>query len=127
VKEMALIEFYPVLKVGGNGWEPDVDILETKYDFVISAELPGLDKKDLSLILEDDILTLKGEKVREAAEEDENYNFSERKFGKFSRTFVMPDSIRPEKIKTSFKDGLLRVSIPKSEAAKEKEIKVEFK
>ena len=123
---MTLIEFYPVLKVGGNGWEPDVDILETKDDFVISAELPGLDKKDLSLTLEDDILTLKGEKKRETSDRDENNNLSERKFGKFCRSFVMPDSIKPEKIKTSFKDGLLRVSIPKSEVAKEKEIKVEF-
>ena len=124
---MTLIEFYPGLKVGGNGWEPDVDILERKDDFVISAELPGLDKKDLSLTLEDDILTLKGEKVRPAAEEDEDYDLSERRFGKFSRTFVMPESIKPEKIKTSFKDGLLRVSIPKSQIAKEKRINVQFK
>jgi HSP20 family protein len=116
-----------MLKMGNNGWEPDMDILETTDDFVISAELPGLDKRDLSLTLEDDILTLKGEKVRETVEEDENYNLSERKFGKFSRTFLMPDSIRPEKIKTSFKDGLLRVSIPKSEVAKEKQVKVEFR
>ena len=124
---MTLIKFYPMLKMGNNGWEPDMDILETTDDFVISAELPGLDKRDLSLTLEDDILTLKGEKVRETVEEDENYNLSERKFGKFSRTFLMPDSIRPEKIKTSFKDGLLRVSIPKSEVAKEKQVKVEFR
>ena len=124
---MTLIEFYPMLKARDNGWEPDVDIFETKDDFVISAELPGLKKENVSLTLEDDILMLKGEKVRDAAEEDEGYNLSERKFGKFSRTFVMPDSIRSEKIKTSFKNGLLRVSIPKSEAAKEKEIEVEFK
>jgi HSP20 family protein len=124
---MTLIEFYPALKVGSNGWEPDVDIIENKDEFLISAELPGLDKKDLSLTLEDDILTLKGEKVRGAVEEDENYDLSERRFGKFSSRFVMPDSIEPGKIKTSFRDGLLRVSIPKSEAGKKKEIKVEFK
>ena len=124
---MTLIEFYPVLKAGSNGWEPDVDILETKDDFVISAELPGLSKKDLSLTLEDDILTLKGEKVREATEEDQDNNLSERRFGKFCRTFVMPHSIKLDEIETSFKDGLLRVSIPKSEAEKKKEIKVEFR
>ena len=124
---MTLIEFYPVLKVGGNGWEPDVDILETKDDFVISAELPGLKKENVSLTLEHDILTLKGEKKRETSNEKENYNLNERKFGKFCRSFVMPDSIKQEKIKTSFKDGLLRVSIPKSGVAKEKEVKVEFK
>ncbi len=124
---MTLIEFYPALKVGSNGWEPDVDILETKDEFVISAELPGLDKKDLSLTLEDDILMLRGEKARQAADEDENYDIGERRFGKFSRTFVMPHSIKPDKIKTSFKDGLLTVSIPKSEVAKEKRINVEFK
>ena len=104
-----------------------MDVLERKDEFVISAELPGLDKKDLSLTLEDDILTLKGEKVRGAAEEDEKYDFTERRFGKFSRKFVMPDSIKPDKIETSFKDGLLRVSIPKSDVAKEKRIDVEFK
>jgi HSP20 family protein len=123
---MTLIEFYPALKVGSNGWEPDVDILERKDDFVIAAELPGMDKEDLSLTLEDDVLTLKGEKSRQAPEEDEKYDLSERRFGKFSRRFVMPQSIKPEEIKTSFKDGLLRVSIPKSEAEEKKEIKVEF-
>jgi HSP20 family protein len=123
---MTLIEFYPALKVGSNGWEPDVDVLERKDEFVIRAELPGLQKKDVSLTLEDDILTLEGEKVR-GAEEDESYDMSERRFGKFSRRFVMPDSIKPDKIETSFKDGLLRVSIPKSEVAKEKRINVEFK
>lgn len=124
---MTLIEFYPILKLGVNGWEPDVDIFETKDDFVISAELPGLKKEDLSLSLEDHTLTLKGEKKRETEEEKENYDIREKRFGKFSRSFVLPDSIRPERTKTSFKDGLLRVNIPKSEIAKEKEIKVEFK
>lgn len=123
---MTVIGFYPMLKVRNNGWEPDVDIFETKDDFVISAELPGLRKENISLTLEHDILTLKGEKRRETVSEHENHDFNERRFGKFSRSFVMPDSIKPEKIRTSFKDGLLRVSIPKSQPAKEKEIKVEF-
>jgi len=124
---MTLIKFYPMLKIGSNGWEPEVDISETKNDFVISAELPGLKRENVSLTLENDILTLKGEKKKEAGDEKENYQLNERGFGKFCRSFVMPDSIKPEKIKTNFKDGLLRVSIPKSEVAKEKEIKVEFK
>ena len=124
---MTLIEFYPMLKARDNGWEPDVDIFETKDDFVISAELPGLKKENVSLTLEHDILMLKGEKKKEISNEDEGYNLSERRFGKFCRSFVMPDSIKPEKIKTNFKDGLLRVSIPKSEVSKEKEIEVEFK
>jgi len=124
---MTLIKFYPMLKIGNNGWEPEVDIFETKDDFVISAELPGLKRENVSLTLENDILTLKGEKKRETLNRDENNNLSERKFGKFCRSFVMPNSIKPEKIKTNFKDGLLRVNIPKSEVAKEKKIKVEFK
>lgn len=123
---MTLIQLYPMVKVGGNGWGPDMDIFETKDDFVISAEIPGLKKEDISLTLEDDLLTLKGEKKRETANEDENYQLNERRFGKFSRSFVMPDSIKAEKIRTSYKDGLLRISIPKPELAKEKEIKVEF-
>jgi len=124
---MTLIKFYPMLKIGSNGWEPEVDISETKNDFVISAELPGLKRENVSLTLENDILTLKGEKKRETLNRDENNNLSERKFGKFCRSFVMLNSIKPEKIKTNFKDGLLRVSIPKSEVSKETEIKVEFK
>jgi HSP20 family protein len=124
---MTLIRFYPILKVGGNGWEPDVDILETKDDLVISAELPGLKKEDLSLTLEDHTLTLRGEKKRKPADEDEDYQLNERTFGKFCRSFTMPDAADLEKIRSSFKDGLLRVSIPKSQPAKQKEIKVEFK
>ncbi len=124
---MTFIRLYPMLKVGGNGWEPDVDIFETKDDFLISAELPGLKKEDIYLTLEDHTLTLKGEKKKEAAEEDEDYKFRERKLGKFCRSFSMPDSANLKKIKTSLKDGLLRVSIPKSEVAKEKRINVEFK
>jgi HSP20 family protein len=123
---MTLIKFYPMLKIGNNGWKPNVDILETTDSFVISAELPGLKKENVSLNLEKDILTLKGGKKRESVEENEDYNLSERRFGKFSRTFVMPDSIKAENIETRFKDGLLRVTIPKSEVAKAKEIKVEF-
>lgn len=123
---MTLIEFYPMLKIGSNGWEPDTDIFETKDNFVISAEIPGLRKEDIDLTLENDILTLKGEKKRKTAGEQQNYQLNERRFGKFCRSFVIPDSIRPEEIKTSLKDGLLRISIPKPEVAKEKEIKVEF-
>lgn len=123
---MTLIGFCPMSKVRSKGWEPDVDILETDDGFVISSEIPGMKKEDISLTLEDDILILKGEKKREADVENQNYQLNERRFGKFSRYFVLPDSIEPEKIRTSFKDGLLRVSIPKSEVAKEKEIKVEF-
>jgi len=124
---MTLIEFYPMLKVGSNGWEPDTDIFETKDDFVINAEIPGLRKEDIALTLEDDLLTLKGVKKRETAGEDENYQLNERRFGKFCQSFIMPDSIRPEKIKTSYKDGLLRISIPKPGIEKEREIQVEFK
>jgi len=116
-----------MLKVRSNGWEPDVDIFETKDNFIISAELPGVKKENVSLTLKHDILTLKGEKKRETSDEEEDYQFNERRFGKFCRSFVMPDSIGSEQIKTNFKDGLLRVSIPKSEVAKDKEIKVEFK
>jgi HSP20 family protein len=101
-----------------------VDIFETDLEFVLSAEIPGLKKDDVSLTLKDDILTLKGEKKRGSSTEKENYQLNERRFGKFSRSFVLPDSIESEKIRTSCKDGLLRVSIPKSDVVKEKEIKV---
>jgi len=122
---MTLIEFYPMLTVRSHGWEPDVDIFETKDTFVISAELPGLKKEDFYLTLDDNNLTLQGEKKRE--DKNDNQNLSEREFGNFSRSFVMPDSANLKKIRTSFRHGLLTVSIPKSEMAKEREIEVEFK
>ena len=124
---MTLFEIYPVLEKRSNGWEPDVDIVETKDSLVISAELPGLKKEDVALTLEDHTLTLKGEKSRETPDEREDYSLNERRFGRFYRSLVVPDSIRPEEIKTSFKDGLLRIRIPKSRVAEEKEIQVEFK
>jgi HSP20 family protein len=123
---MTLIQFYPVVRVANNGWKPNVDIFESDEDFVLSAEIPGMKKEDISLTLENNLLTLKGEKKKETATGDANYQLNERRFGRFCRSFVMPESIKPEKIRTSFKDGLLRVSIPKSEIVKEKEIKVEF-
>ena len=123
---MTLFEIYPVLEKRSNGCEPDVDVIETKDDLIISAELPGLKKEDLSLTLEDHTLTLIGEKKKKLADEGEDYQVNERIFGKFCRSFTMPESADLENIKSSFKDGLLRVSIPKSQPAKEKEIKVEF-
>ncbi len=123
---MTWIEFYPLVR-HTNGWEPDVDIVETKDSLVITAELPGLKKEDVSLTLEDHTLTLKGEKSKETSGEREDCNLNERGFGKFCRSFVVTESIRPKKMKTSFKDGVLRIRIPKSRVAEEKEIKVEFK
>jgi HSP20 family protein len=123
---MTLIQFYPVVRAANNGWKPNVDIFEIDEDFVLSAEIPGMKKEDISLTLENNLLTLKGEKKKETATGDANYQLNERRFGRFCRSFVMPESIKPEKIKTSYKDGLLRVSIPKSDIAKQKEIKVEF-
>jgi HSP20 family protein len=123
---MTLIQFSPVHKIANNGWKPNVDILETSDDFVLSAEIPGLKKEDVSLTLKDDVLILQGEKKRESSTEKENYQLNERRFGQFSRSFILPDFIESENIRTSFKDGLLRVSIPKPEVVKKREIKVEF-
>jgi HSP20 family protein len=123
---MTLIQFYPVVRVANNGWKPNVDILETDEGFVLNAEIPGLKREDVSLTLKDDILTLKGEKKRESTTDKDNYQLNERKFGQFSRSFILPDFIESEKIRTSFKDGLLRVSILKPEVVKKRELKVEF-
>jgi len=99
---MTLIQFYPMHKVANNGWKPNVDILETDWDFVLNAEIPGLKKEDVSLTLKNNVLTLKGEKKRESATDKDNYQLNERRFGQFSRSFVLPDSIESEKIRTSF-------------------------
>ena len=103
---------------------PRVDVLENKNEYEITAELPGLQQKDLNVNVENNILTIKGEKKFEEKQENENYHFSERRFGSFCRSFRLSDEIEKEKISATFKDGVLRLSLPKAEKAKPKEITI---
>jgi HSP20 family protein len=91
----------------------------------IKAEVPGIDEKDLEVKIENNVLTLSGEKKEERKEEKKNYVFSERKFGSFSRSISLPESIKTDKVKATFKKGVLNIEIPKDEKAEPKKIAIE--
>jgi len=105
-------------------WRPAVDIYETENGIIIKAELPGVRKEDISVEVKDNILTLKGERIQEKEVIQEKYFRRERCFGTFHRSFTMQDVVNPDKIKAGFKDGVLEVEVPKPEAEKPKQIKV---
>ncbi|HXV49405.1 MAG TPA: Hsp20/alpha crystallin family protein, partial [Candidatus Binatia bacterium] len=101
-----------------------IDLFEEKDDIVVKAELPGIDKNNIEVNLTDNTLTIKGEKKKEEEVKEEKYYRSERSYGAFIRTVELPKSVHGEKVKASFKNGILEVRVPKTEEAKAKEIKV---
>ena len=105
-------------------WSPTVDISETEESYEVKAEIPGLKKEDIKLSVEDNVLTLSGERKVEKETEKKNYHRLERAYGKFERSFRLPREVDSESIKASYKNGVLTVQIPKSEAVKPKEIAV---
>jgi HSP20 family protein len=108
-------------------WWPTVDVSETKDNFVIKAELPGIDEKDVSVTISGDVLTIKGEKKKEEEEKDEHHYRAERYYGSFQRSFQLPSSVKADKIEADFDKGILKVTLPKVEEAKKKEVKIKVK
>lgn len=106
-------------------WSPTVDVYETDKDYVIRAELPGIDRKDIEIEVKENALTLKGEKKREEEVKEENYYLLERCYGSFSRTFTLPPIADLSKASASYRDGVLEVRVPKREEAKPQKIKIE--
>jgi HSP20 family protein len=90
-----------------------MDVKETDKEIVVEAELPGIDDKDISLSLQDGILTIKGEKKLERDEEKENYRMMERRHGSFQRSVRLPETVDEDKVEASFNNGVLKVSLPK--------------
>ncbi|UCF83736.1 MAG: Hsp20/alpha crystallin family protein [Desulfobacteraceae bacterium] len=105
-------------------WRPVVDIFDNDEKIVIKAELPGVDKKDIHVDVKDGILTLSGERSYENEVKEENYHRKERAFGKFHRSFTLPDGLNTDKIDADYKDGVLKIEIPKPEEKKPKKIAV---
>jgi HSP20 family protein len=104
-------------------WRPSVDLTESENGYEVKAELPGLERKDIKLTFEEDRLTLAGERKFEKEDNKKNYHRVERTYGKFERSFYLP-GIKSDEIKADYNNGILTVSIPKSEAVKPKEIAV---
>ncbi len=105
-------------------WLPSVEVSETKNDIVVKAELPGMDSKDIDITLGDGHLMIKGQKKHEKEEKDEDYHFVERSYGSFVRAVHLPKEVKPDKISASYKNGVLKIVLPKSEEAKTKEVKI---
>ena len=106
-------------------WSPAIDVLENKDNYVIEAELPGIDKKDVKIDITDDLLTIKGEKQTSKNQDSNNYYCTERVYGSFYRSFKLPNNVDGQNIKAEYKNGILKLSIPKTEAAKPKTIEIQ--
>lgn len=105
-------------------WHPSVDVAETKDAYEVKAEIPGIRKEDIHISLEDHVLTLKGEKKQESETKNKNVHTVERVYGKFERSFRLPEGVKSEGIKAKYDNGVLTVEIPKAEEAKPREIAV---
>ena len=106
-------------------WNPAVNVYQDKDRFTVVVELPGLKKEEIEISLHDDTLTIAGERKREESSEQEF--LTERLYGKFQRSLTLPTAVDAEKVKASYKDGLLQVELPKAEEAKPKKIEVALK
>jgi HSP20 family protein len=105
-------------------WYPVVDMFENDDSFVIKAELPGMGKDDIAVDVKDRVLTLKGERNYDNEVKEENYYRRERSYGRFQRAFSLPADVDADKIKADFKDGLLKIEVPKPLAQKPKQITI---
>src|SRR5438309_5076957 len=107
-----------------TAWAPAVDIYETEHELVVQADLPEVDPKDLDSRVENNILTIRGERKFEKKVNEENYLRVERAYGSFARSFSLANTVNSEAIKADYQNGVLTLSIPKKEEAKPKQIKV---
>jgi HSP20 family protein len=105
-------------------WAPAVDIFETEHELVVQADLPDVNPQDLDIRVENNILTIRGERKFEKKVNEENYLRVERAYGSFSRSFSLANSVKSDAIKADYQNGVLTLSIPKREEAKPKQIKV---
>jgi HSP20 family protein len=105
-------------------WAPAVDIYETEHELVVKADLPDVNPQDLDIRVENNILTIRGERKFENKVSEENYLRVERAYGPFSRSFSLANSVKSDAIKADYQNGVLTLNIPKREEAKPKQIKV---
>ena len=107
-----------------SGWAPEVDVEETADTIIIRADLPGMDKKDISISVENRELTIRGERKNEVDEGKSNFHRVERTYGSFRRSFSLPARVQADKVEASYQDGVLEVSVPKAEEVKPKAIEI---
>lgn len=124
-------DFFGLTRRGGElenwHWTPRINVEENDGAFEVTAELPGMQKEDIKIELKGDVLTVKGEKKIEEEKKEKNFHLCERVYGNFTRTIRLPDHVDREKIEAEYKDGVLKLDIPKTKEVKPKEIKVQVK
>lgn len=128
-------EFNRLFEQLGTGWDaftqadisPRMDLQDAKDSIQVTLELPGLTQDEVKIAIEDDVLTVSGEKKAEKEVEEENYRFSERAYGSFSRSVLLPRSVDADKIKATMADGVLKIVAPKDGSTAAKTIKVQSK
>lgn len=109
-----------------GGWLPSVDLYEEKDNVIVRAELPGMKKEEIGLSLHEGVLTISGERKLEENQLGSEVHRSERLLGRFQRSISLPSPVQPDKVSAEYKDGLLTVTLPKTEEVKPKQIKVDI-
>lgn len=107
-----------------EAWTPAFDVIEKEKEYVVTAEIPGIDPKDIDITISNGILTIKGEKKKEEENREENYYYMERQYGTFQRSFRLPNEIEADKVDATYKNGVLRLVLPKAHADNVKKIAI---
>ncbi len=110
-----------------QSWSPVVDVSETKDSYVITAELPGVRKEEVKITMHDNLISIRGEKKGESEKKSENFHRLERTFGSFERTFSVPGTVKSDAIEAKYDDGVLTITLPKTEESKERIVDVKVK
>jgi len=113
--------------IAASYFAPAVDIAEQENEYVVKVELPGVAKEDVKISVESNTLTIKGEKKQEKEEKNKNFHRVERSYGSFQRSFTLPATVKNDKIDALFNNGILTITMPKSEEAKPKQIEVKVR
>jgi HSP20 family protein len=114
-------------RFGTFGWSPLVDVKETSDALIFNAEMPGVKEEEIEVTIENNVLTIKGERKFERDEKNENYHRVERAYGSFQRSFSLPNNLDVDNVKADYSDGMLEISFPKKEEAKPRQVKVDLK
>ncbi len=110
-----------------TAWDPVVDIREDTDAYFVHAELPGVKKEEIRITMQDNLLTIRGEKKQELEKKESNYHRIERSFGSFERSFTLPATVKTDKVDANFADGVLTIVLPKTEEAKPREISLKVR
>jgi HSP20 family protein len=118
-------DWRPLRRFGEAGeWMPSVDISETEKEIIVKAEVPGMESKDIHVSIDGNVLTLRGERKHEKEEKGENFHRVERSYGNFSRSIRLPADVAQDKAKASYKRGILKITMPKTQKESVKKIQV---